>query len=185
MNIDVQPLPGVDVVADVTQGLNFRDAEAIYAEHFVEHLRIDQALDFLVAANEALRPGGWIRLSTPNLDWVWETHYRTDAGPEAKLRGALVANRAFHGWGHRFLWNRETLGEALLACGFAEPRWCRWGESKLEVFDGIERHRAHPDTDAHPHVLIAEAERAEPRPARLRDLRALAQRELTRHVEVS
>ena len=31
VNIDMQDLPGVDVVADVTGGLEFRDCEAVYA----------------------------------------------------------------------------------------------------------------------------------------------------------
>ncbi|HSL84604.1 MAG TPA: methyltransferase domain-containing protein, partial [Thermoanaerobaculia bacterium] len=109
INIDAQELPGVDVVADVTRGLEFRDCEAVYAEHFLEHLRIDRAVDFLVEAHRVLADGGLIRLSTPNLDWVWVTHYRLDADSEAKREMAIHLNRAFHGWEHQFPWNRELL----------------------------------------------------------------------------
>ncbi|HYG64379.1 MAG TPA: hypothetical protein VEL74_17505 [Thermoanaerobaculia bacterium] len=168
LNVDIQALPGVDVVADVTKGLHYTDVEAIFAEHFLEHLAIDDALKFLQESHHALAAGGWIRLSTPNLDWVWVTHYRLEADEEMKRTYALGLNRAFHGWRHRFLWNREMLGEALLACGFEEPRWCRYGESGLDLFQGIEHHEVYQDAPELPHVIIAEARKGEPRPERLR-----------------
>jgi len=172
INIDMQAIPGVDVIADVTQGLDYSGVEAVYAEHFLEHLPVDAALGFLLEAHRVLGDGGWLRLSTPNLDWVWSTHYRLDTDPEGKRQAALTLNRAFYGWEHRFLWNREMLGEALLACGFREPRWCRWGESELPVFQGIERHERYIEEEALPHVLIAEAQKAASQPERLARLRA-------------
>jgi hypothetical protein len=181
-NMDIQALPGVDVVADVTEGLRFEGVEAIFAEHFLEHLAIDAAVAFLLECHRALAAGGWLRLSTPNLDWVWSTHYRLDLAPDGKRAAALALNRAFHGWRHRFLWNREMLGEALLACGFAEPRWCRYGESALPVFSGIERHETYEDTADLPHVIIAEAAKGEPRPRRLEEFRALLAREFLSHL---
>jgi hypothetical protein len=171
INIDLQALPGVDVIADVTQGLDYSGVEAIYAEHFLEHLPVDAALGFFLEAHHALGEDGWMRLSTPNLDWVWSTHYRLDPDPEFKRQAALAINRAFHGWEHRFLWNREFLGEALLACGFGELRWCEWGESELPLFRGIERHERYEDKDGLPHVLIVEARKAAPQPERLASFR--------------
>jgi predicted SAM-dependent methyltransferase len=185
VNIDLQPLPGVDVVADVTKGLELEDerAEAIYAEHFLEHLPLDAALDFLLEAYRVLRPGGWMRLSTPNLDWVWMTHYQLDLDPEAKRHAALRINRAFHGWQHRFVWNREMLEEALVACGFAPVRWCRYGESAEPIFHGIEHHETYGDVPDLPHVIIAEVSKGKPRPARLAFLRGLMTREFLDHLE--
>lgn len=167
INIDMQAIPGVDVIADVTHGLDYKDVEAIYAEHFLEHLPLAAALGFLLESHRVLGEGAWIRLSTPNLDWVWATHYRLDPDPDLKRRAALALNRAFHGWEHQFLWNKEILEEALLACGFAAVRWCRWGESELPVFQGIEHHETYADEEGLPHVIIAEARKAEPQPERL------------------
>jgi hypothetical protein len=178
VNIDFQALPGVDVVADVTQGLRFSGAEAIFAEHFLEHLRVDAAVDFLVEAHRALASGGTLRLSTPNLDWVMIHAYHPNAPAERKPMEALVINRGFHGWGHLFLWNREILGQALSACGFDDLTWCRWGESARPIYRGIERHETYPDSPDLPHVLIVEAVRGPARPEALADFRALLDREL-------
>jgi|SRR5437870_1754666 len=169
INIDNHALPGVDRVLDVRRGLPFRDVERIYAEHFLEHLEIEQGLGFLKACRRALAPAGILRLSTPNLDWVWATHYRLGPAesPAERLHDCFQVNRAFHGWGHQFLYNRAALEAALKAAGFAEVIFQRYGESDLPEFKGIERHKTWEDTEDLPHVLIAEASgeaREEPLP---------------------
>ena len=121
-------------------------------------------------------------LSTPNLDWVWTTHYRLEADTETKMAGALALNRAFHGWGHRFLWNREVLELALGACGFTALRFCRHGQSTLPLFQSIERHQTYPDTDELPHVLIVEAQPGELQPQRLGVLRDRVRQDLLDHM---
>ncbi|MEO1367171.1 MAG: hypothetical protein AAFX50_08330, partial [Acidobacteriota bacterium] len=128
-------------------------------EHFLEHLPVAAALDFLVECRRVLAPGGWLRLSTPNLDWVWRHVYRPEASEAERALGGLHANRAFYGWQHRFLWNRPLLERALGGAGFGDVRFCRWGESSIEAFRGVEQHETYPDTDDVPHVLIAEAQR--------------------------
>jgi predicted SAM-dependent methyltransferase len=181
VNVDLQPLPGVDVVADVTQGLRFTGVEALFAEHFLEHLPVAAAIGFLLEAHRVLVDGGWIRLSTPNLDWVWATHYQLNLDLAGKRTAAIAMNRAFHGWEHQFLWNRELLGEALAACGFDPVRWCRHGESELAVFRGIERHETYEDSLELPHVVIAEAQRSAPQPDRLAALREILTRDFLAH----
>lgn len=183
VNIDIQSLPGVDVVADVTQGLLFKNAEAVFAEHFLEHLEMTDALRFLLEVHQALGPNGWFRLSTPNLDWVYITHYRFEGTADEKRQDAMAINRAFHGWRHRFLWNREILGEALAASGFDPVRWCRYGESELLVFQGLERHEPYYDRPELPHVIIAEARKGAPQPERLARFREQVRQELLAHLE--
>jgi hypothetical protein len=182
VNVDLKRLPGVDVVADVTKGLRFSDVEAVFAEHFLEHLAVEDALAFLGEAHRVLVPGGWLRLSTPNLDWVWATHYRHDAAAAEKPIMAIKLNRAFHGWGHRFLWNREVLAWALAGTGFEALRWCRYGESELPVFQGLERHETYGDSPELPHVIIAEAQKGEPQPARRAELTRLLEAEFLAHL---
>jgi hypothetical protein len=181
VNVDLQALPGVDVVADVTQGLRFTGVEAIFAEHFLEHLPVAAAINFLLEAHRVLDDEGWLRLSTPNLDWVWMTHYTLEDDAELKRTAAIAMNRAFHGWEHQFVWNRELLGEALAACGFDPVRWCRHGESEIPVFQGVERHETYPDTPELPHVIIAEAKKGAPQPSRLGRFREVLARDYLAH----
>jgi predicted SAM-dependent methyltransferase len=183
VNMDIQALPGVDVVADATKGINFTNVEAVYAEHFLEHLAINDAIGFLLECHKALNDGCWLRLSTPNLDWVWATHYHLSMDPDTKREAAIHLNRAFHGWRHRFVWNREMLGETLAACGYDPVRWCRYGESELSIFQGIERHETYDDEPGLPHVLIAEACKSKPQPDRLRRLQELVWTEFLRHMD--
>ncbi len=182
INLDIRPLPGVDVVVDVTRGLAFSDIDAVFAEHFLEHLAADDALSFMSEVRRILRPDGRFRLSTPNLDWVWLTHYRLEADADDKVRGALALNRAFHGWEHKFLWNRETLELALSATGFRDLSWHRHGDSDREELRGLERHETYDDSEDLPHVLIVEAGRGEPDARLLKALRERFQRELLDHV---
>ncbi|MGZ5494514.1 MAG: hypothetical protein ACXWHG_12990 [Thermoanaerobaculia bacterium] len=60
-----------------------------------------------------LRDDGVLRLSTPNLDWVWASHYRRVLTSDQEILGAFGLNRAFRGWGHRFLFNFGTLAATL------------------------------------------------------------------------
>lgn len=182
VNIDIEPLPTVDVVADASSGLDFSDCEAVYAEHFLEHLPLDRAVEFLLQSHRALEPAGLMRLSTPNLDWVWQTHYNLQALPELKQEMAIQINRAFRGWEHQFLWNREFLGEVLETCGFVDLTWCKYRESQHELFRGIERHPTSEDTDELPHVLIVEARKGEEQPERLDALRRRIETSFLRHM---
>jgi predicted SAM-dependent methyltransferase len=166
INIDNQGLPGVDQVLDVRQGLPFANAAAIYAEHFLEHLSLDEGLAFLAECRRVLRPDGILRLSTPNLDWVILTHYHGPALPEDQAMGDCVGlNRAFHGWGHQFLYNRTMLDAAARSAGFAETSFHAYGQSERPELRGLERHEKSLDTPELPHVLIVEASgTARPRP---------------------
>jgi predicted SAM-dependent methyltransferase len=158
INIDNQGLPGVDQVLDVRKGLPFRDVTSIYAEHFLEHLSLDEGLALLRECRRVLAPGGTLRLSTPNLDWVILTHYHGRSLPEEDARlDCMRLNRAFHGWGHQFLYNQSMLASALRTAGFARIVPCRYGESATAELSGLERHETWDDTPDLPHVLIAEA----------------------------
>ncbi len=182
INVDIRPFPGVDVVTDISRGLPFSGAEAVFAEHFLEHLAADHALDFLTAVQHILRPQGRLRLSTPNLDWVWLTHYSLDAEPDEKVQGALALNRAFHGWEHKFLWNHETLEVALAATGFRDLAWHRYGESDAEHLRGLERHETYGDSEDLQHVLIVEASPGTPDATGLETLRQRFRRDFLDHV---
>ena len=159
INVDSRELPGVDRVLDVRKGLPYTDVTVIYAEHFLEHLALEDGLAFLRDCRRALGTEGVLRLSTPNLDWVVATHYHfgPDISPEGRIHDCFQLNRAFHGWGHRFLYNRPMLEASVKHAGFGVVRFQRYGESETPFLRGLERHETWTDTPELPHVLIAEA----------------------------
>lgn len=159
INIDLKPYPGVDHVVDVSAGLPYTEVDLIFAEHFLEHLPLHKGFQFLVDCRKALKDKGILRIATPNLDWIWLTHYRhpADMTEEEALFGCLEMNRAFHGWGHRFSYNGTMLRSLLQSAGFAEVLFCRYGESRNPALRGLEQHPRNPDHPEAPHILIAEA----------------------------
>jgi len=183
VNIDINDHPGVDVVADVTEGLDFTDARAVYAEHFLEHLPIEMAIAFLLEVHRVLARGGWLRLSTPNLEWVWITHYNLRASDDVKREMTLGANRAFRGWGHHFVWSRPFLEEVLLGCGFRKLRWCDHGRSRKKFFRNLEQHEESVNMPGSPHVIIVEAKKGSPQPERLERLNAFIREHFLDHLE--
>ena len=157
INIDNQPYPGVDRVLDVMDGLPFEGVRLIFAEHFIEHLPFDAAAALMRECRRVLRDDGVLRLSTPNLDWVWASHYKRVMTQEEAVLACFAINRAFRGWGHQFLYNETTLRSLLLDAGFANVERCAYGESSHEELRGLERHERQPDFDGFSHILIVEA----------------------------
>ncbi len=159
VNIDIADLPGVDLVLDVRAGLPFDGVDLIFAEHFIEHLDADAGLRFLMECRRALDDSGVLRLSTPNLDWVWRHQYHWGAWLDDReaIRDCFWMNRAFHGWGHRFLYNRQTLVQALRQSGFSTITEVAYGESRHAELRNLERHERYVDSPETPHVVILEA----------------------------
>ncbi|HVS66051.1 MAG TPA: methyltransferase domain-containing protein [Thermoanaerobaculia bacterium] len=162
INADLERHPGVDLILDARQPLPFADATMAYvfAEHFLEHLDRDNGVAFLSECRRVLHPRtGVIRVSTPNLDWVWSTHYRYPADAATKRAGAFHLNQAFHGWGHRYLYNDVVLTDALQEAGFEDVQFFRYGESDRNELGGLERHEINrfETSETLPHVVIAQA----------------------------
>jgi predicted SAM-dependent methyltransferase len=182
-NTDIRGFAGIDQVMDATEPWPFSGLTHVFGEHFLEHLEIDKAVDFLVHAGNSLAPGGRIRLSTPNLAWVIRTHF--DVGPvgeEKRLADTLRTNRAFYGWGHRFLWTTEMLTGLLATLGYEEVEVYGYGESRDPEFVNLERHGGYSVVDGHPSVVIVEAVRGDAPIERSEPIDKWIDHEFMRHV---
>jgi hypothetical protein len=112
-----------------------------------------------------LRPGGKVRIATPSLDRICSLLTpQNDAAadyirisnaawgefPEARLNGsmpvprgdgaAFSVNRVFYGWGHRFIFDRQALGDLLKVVGFSRSAFVEIGQSVDLEFRDIEFH---------------------------------------------
>ena len=153
LNVDRDPVPGAAYL-DVRRSFPLPSGsfERVFSEHVIEHLDWSDGLGMLRECHRALRPGGQIRVGTPDIarivalfasdnDDAARRYMRAYAEaflPAGTSGPAFVANQAFRGWGHRFLYDEQTLADGLRAAGFDDVRRLPWGESDDEAFRGVE-----------------------------------------------
>jgi predicted SAM-dependent methyltransferase len=149
------------VRADVTRRIPAPDAsaEVAYSSHMIEHLNRWQALELLRECRRVLRPGGLLRIVTPDL---WEVIAAYERGGSARPRADVfmenlmtfrepegakgaqrLAGKLFGGSAHQWLYDEESLRALLEEGGFVAivRRDYRTGETpdleKLETRTGL------------------------------------------------
>lgn len=182
-NTDLRAFKGLDEPLDAIKPWRWVGVlEHVYAEHFLEHLDVEDGVKFLANAGRALAVGGHIRLSTPGLEWVMSSHFRFAEDGHDQVLDTLRTNRAFHGWGHKFLYSRGMLEWMLTGLNYTDIRFHSYGESEREIFRGIEMHGKFRVMNGYPSVWIVEATRGEAEIAPKPEMLALMQREFLRQV---
>jgi predicted SAM-dependent methyltransferase len=147
-NVDVLASPAVDVRADCARPLPFRDGAVafIHCEDLLEHLDLAGGKTLLAECFRILRPGGVLRLLTPDLERLIRSVYeRRDPrhlrwcaerlsadGPCEALNMHLRMNGE-----HRFVYDGPRLREILGALGFSvgRVRWNRSSHPELRFLD--------------------------------------------------
>lgn len=139
INIDLDS-PKADLKHDARNPLPYENdsVDLIYNEHFIEHLSVSDGLKFLKECYRILRPGGVLRIATPDLDYIvfryfffwrkqgWIKKYGYDW---VKTRAELM-NINFREWGHQYLYNKEELKRRLREAGFDKIKKAKWGKSE-------------------------------------------------------
>jgi predicted SAM-dependent methyltransferase len=157
-NVDIRSFEGIDEVMDCTKPWPWEDLGFVYGEHFIEHMEVPDCISFLVHAGASLVRGGRIRLSTPSLEWVLSTHFNLgDPAVGSRIAETWAINRAFHGWGHKFLYSREMLLYILSSLGFESLSFHDYGCSDCAELSGKERHGGWTVANGFPSVWIVEA----------------------------
>ena len=123
------------VYLDVRKRFPLPDAsfEFVYSEHMLEHLTYAEGQRCLRECLRVLRPGGTIRTATPSLERLARLYDGGDAQEryvrwavdtlEPEIDAALpgvVINNFFRSWGHRFIYDAQTLRHALVQAGFVD-----------------------------------------------------------------
>jgi len=136
VNIDIFGMDP-DLCWDLRRGIPFPDgsARAVFLEHFLEHLTLEQGLDLLEECRRVLEPDGVIRISVPDL----EKYLRSYAGDRAfieRLRpgrptALLAVAEVVLAHGHRSVWDEETLTCVLHDAGFRGAEGRAFGDSRL------------------------------------------------------
>lgn len=151
VNVDSEKSYPVDVYHDLSQGIPVETGKAdfIYTEHFIEHLNRPSGVAFLRECHRALRPGGVVRLSTPDL-FYFTTLYRAayQGDPNAlntweiakwvPKTPAQMMNEEFRMWGHQFIYDCPELLEVLGEAGFSQKSRVQWGKSEYPELCNLE-----------------------------------------------
>lgn len=155
---DVRPRRDDVLAVDATRPLPFPAAslDHVVAEHVIEHLRHRPGQRMLRHVHAALRPGGVLRVATPDLArLVALTQGEPDAAGSEYLRLAArrwlggredpvaLLNHVVRAWGHCYLYDEAALRRALEAAGFDRITRCGFGESAHPALRNVERHGTH------------------------------------------
>lgn len=150
INVDVEATVRPDLVADLGAGLPFRDgvADLIHSEDFVDQLELNDAFGFFHECHRLLKPGGVMRLLTPDLDKLLRFYCGNDetlirlwnesVGLPLRVETlGEVVNRAMHLGGHTFLYDHETLVRVMDECGFRAVR-VNYNQSEVPGLRGLD-----------------------------------------------
>jgi predicted SAM-dependent methyltransferase len=155
-NIDLDS-PAADLHWDLTTPLPFPDEsiDAIYSEHFIEHITREDAVAFLARCRRLLKPGATMRVTTPDLRWIvamyiaGEVDHWRDVQWVADTPCRLM-NEGMRLWGHQWAYDSADLHAVFAEAGFAETRDAAYRESVVPCLAGLESRPYH-------HELIVEA----------------------------
>ena len=151
VNVDIARAPGIDVVWDLRKGLPFpsESCAAIFGEHVIEHMPKADAEKLLRECLRALKPGGVIRLSTPDAGLF----LRSYAGDQQFLHHPSFPNSIEtpldrinmmmrEDGQHLWVYDADSLMLLLKRAGFSFQKVQQFGESehpRMRQIDSPER----------------------------------------------
>lgn len=155
LNSDLHPCSRDKFHLNAVKPFPFRDDtfRLIFSEHMIEHVPNADGEFMLSECRRVLKPGGTIRISTPDLAFLMDL-FREDksqiqgkyierfiqsACPRAHERFEnYILNYFVREWGHSFIYDEPTLRKAMQRAGFVNIRRCRVSESQVEGLAGLE-----------------------------------------------
>jgi predicted SAM-dependent methyltransferase len=154
------PLKNEILYLDATRRFPFPDQSVDYfhTEHMIEHVPLPCAQFMLKECYRTLKPGGKIRIATPDLMRIGKLLSDPDS-PEiatyiqwalksfpplvdhaTPLTPCMVFNNFVRDWGHQFIYDEKTLSALLTKCGFVSVHRCKVGESEDPHLRDLEMH---------------------------------------------
>jgi predicted SAM-dependent methyltransferase len=174
LNTDIHEFTGGNAIVYLDARKRFplpdESFDVVFSEHVIEHIDYTDGLRSLRECRRVLRPNGRIRIATPSLERLIRLFAAEPTDVQRRyLRWAVdsfvedadvalpgfVLNNFFRAWGHRFIYDAQTLGHALEAAGFVDVEEHDVGESGDERLRGLERHmRDVPEFNAYETIAL-------------------------------
>ncbi len=151
---------------DATQRFPFPDQsfDYLFSEHMIEHISYPEGRFMLRECSRILRPGGRIRISTPDFQYLldlyqqehspvqlayteWMTEYmqRREAAAAPFASAIYVINNNVRDWGHQFIYDEASLRHALEQSGFQDVVRCALNESPDPALANLEHEERVPE----------------------------------------
>lgn len=157
LNTTLYPIEPGTIFLDARRAFPMPDGalDYVFSEHVIEHLEFDAAAAMLRECSRALKPGGRIRIATPDLKQIIALYAQPEGDEQARyirwimetfrprygeFSPAHAINQSFHGWRHKFIYDEMTLTQALAGAGFRNIVRVEPGESDDEHLRGLEQH---------------------------------------------
>jgi len=158
LSTDIAPRSESVVFLDATKPFPFDDGvfDYIYSEHMIEHISWDDGLFMLRECRRILKPGGTVRIATPDLEVLLGLYNGQQASPTGDkyirwitdtfldqvrvYEPSFVINNAFRNWGHQFIYDGKLMEMAMREAGLTNITRYRPGESRHADLQGIESH---------------------------------------------
>ena len=156
LSTDLRPREADTVYLDVPSRSPFEDRslDLVVGEDATEHVSWHDGRRMLRECLRVLRPGGVLRLATPDFARLVEL-YEGRAGPDGApylrwhhrnfspakpLHPLVVINHNMRAWGHTFLYDEEVLTNALTDAGFIDVGRHELGRSPHPELRDVEQH---------------------------------------------
>lgn len=143
-NIDLDGPPDI-IKWDLRKPLPIpsESVDFIFNEHFIEHVTRQEALLLLDDCRRVLKPGGVLRISTPNLRKLIDEYLRERTTewldvswvPQTPCQ---LLNEGMRLWGHQFVYDVAEFEALLRTAGFASIDHVRWRQSAYAELRSLE-----------------------------------------------
>lgn len=138
----------VDLWWDVSRTLPFGDhqVDAVFHEHLLEHLSLEQGLALIRECRRVLKEEGTLRIAVPDCQGYLASYanggtFLEQARP-GRPTGLLAAAEVFLRHGHRSAYDFETLALVCKEAGFVDVERSSYGGGRLQPCPDSE-HRRH------------------------------------------
>ena len=160
INVDLRD--PAELCLNLTRPLPLPDqsVDAIYSQHFIEHITKAQAGQLVRECARVLKPGGWFRCSTPDLAYyVRQWQERAAKGGDTAVDAADGLNDIIRLHEHLYVYDEAALCDLLARAGLIDIERARPQESRCEHLHGLDSRQAGAPPEVAAQNLILEARR--------------------------
>ena len=133
--------------------------DIIFSEHMIEHINFYQGLSMLNECRRTLKPGGRIRITTPDLGFLIGLYVQNKSKLQLDyikwassnfikneiFTDTMIINNFVRDWGHLFIYDFKTIKHSLEMVGFINIENFRLNESNLAELSNLENEKRMPD----------------------------------------